>query len=128
MKRTFAFILAIIFTALPLASCKGGGTGSGQLLSFSQAQSIEEMEKLDGKENISFMFTTNNKRHNPNYTEDASKYLMEYVQERSRLVSQKKLTTPEQKAAFLARYDWDRMTAQDERVWQKIFEHLDDTK
>ena len=50
MKRTFAFILAIIFTALPLASCKGGGTGSGQLLSFSQAQSIEEMEKLDGKE------------------------------------------------------------------------------
>ena len=50
MKRTFAFILAIIFTALPLASCKGGDTGSGQLLSFSQAQSIEEMEKLDGKE------------------------------------------------------------------------------
>lgn len=50
MKRTFAFILAIIFTALPLASCKGGGTGSSQLLSFSQAQSIEEMEKLDGKE------------------------------------------------------------------------------
>ena len=50
MKRTFAFILAIIFTALPLASCNKSGTGSGQLLSFSQAQSIEEMEKLDGKE------------------------------------------------------------------------------
>ena len=50
MKRTFAFILAIIFTALPLASCNKESAGSGQLLSFSQAQSIEEMEKLDGKE------------------------------------------------------------------------------
>ena len=50
MKRTFAFILAIIFVIMPLASCDKGGTGSGQLLSFSQAQSIEEMEKLDGKE------------------------------------------------------------------------------
>ena len=50
MKRTFAFILAIIFAVMPLASCDNGDTGSGQLLSFSQAQSIEEMEKLDGKE------------------------------------------------------------------------------
>jgi len=50
MKRTFAFILAIIFVIMPLTSCDKGGTGSGQLLSFSQAQSIEEMEKLDGKE------------------------------------------------------------------------------
>lgn len=50
MKRTFAFILAIIFVVMPLASCDNGGTGSGQLLSFSQAQSVEEMEKLDGKE------------------------------------------------------------------------------
>ena len=50
MKRTFAFILAIIFAVMPLASCNKESAGSGQLLSFSQAQSIEEMEKLDGKE------------------------------------------------------------------------------
>ena len=50
MKRTFAFILAIIFAVMPLASCDKDGAGRGQLLSFSQAQSIEEMEKLDGKE------------------------------------------------------------------------------
>ena len=50
MKRTFAFILAIIFAVMPLASCNKERAGSGQLLSFSQAQSIEEMEKLDGKE------------------------------------------------------------------------------
>ena len=50
MKRTFALILALIFSVMPLASCeKGGSEGGGQLLSFSQAQSVEEMQKLDGK-------------------------------------------------------------------------------
>ena len=50
MKRTFALILAIIFAILPLASCeKDNSTDGAQLLSFSQAQSVEEMEKLDGK-------------------------------------------------------------------------------
>ena len=50
MKRTFALILALIFAVMPLASCeKGGSTDGTQLLSFSQAQSVEEMEKLNGK-------------------------------------------------------------------------------
>ena len=50
MKRTFALILALIFSVMPLASCeKGDSEGGAQLLSFSQAQSVEEMQKLDGK-------------------------------------------------------------------------------
>ena len=51
MKRTFAFILALIFSLIPLSSCnKEESPPEGtQLLSFSQAQSIEEMQKLDGK-------------------------------------------------------------------------------
>ncbi len=50
MKRTLSLLLALVFIALPLTSCAGDGTPSGaQLLSFSQAQSIEEMQKLDGK-------------------------------------------------------------------------------
>lgn len=79
---------------------------------------------LSDAPNVSFVLE-HNKGHNPNYTEDASKYLMEYVHEKGKLMSQKKLTTPDQKKFFLARFDWDRMTAQDESVWQKIFEHLD---
>ena len=82
---------------------------------------------LADKPNVSFILE-HNKGHNPNYTEDASKYLLEYVKEKSKLDSDKKLVTPDQKAFFLTRFDWNRMTAQDERVWQKIFEHLDDTK
>ena len=50
MKRTLALILAIIFAILTLASCeKGNSTDGAQLLSFSQAQSVEEIQKLDGK-------------------------------------------------------------------------------
>ena len=50
MKRTFAFILALIFAIMPLASCeKENSTDGAQLLSFSQAQSIEVMQELDGK-------------------------------------------------------------------------------
>lgn len=49
MKRTIALILALIFTIIPLSSCGEKTPDGAQLLSFSQAQSIEEMEKLDGK-------------------------------------------------------------------------------
>lgn len=49
MKRLFALLLAIIFVTLSLSSCGGKSDGGAQLLSFSQAQSVDEMEKLDGK-------------------------------------------------------------------------------
>ena len=35
------------------------------------------------------------------------------------------LATIEQKAAFVANYDWDRMTAQDEAVWDKVYQALE---
>ncbi len=49
MKRTIALLLALVFMALPLSSCGNKTSDGAQLLSFSQAQSIEEMEKLDGE-------------------------------------------------------------------------------
>ena len=63
------------------------------------------------------------KDHNPNYTQDAVKYLAEYM---SAVNKQKKnLRTDEQKKAFRDSFDWKRMTAQDEKVWSKILGHLD---
>ncbi len=47
MKRIIALILATICLALPLISCNDDGKATA--LSFSQAQSLEEMKKLDGK-------------------------------------------------------------------------------
>lgn len=81
-------------------------------------------EALSGKDNVKFILE-HNKGHNPNYTEDAVKYLSEYVKAKNKLSSKKKLVTPEQKADFLAAWDWNRMTAQDENVWGEIFAFLD---
>ena len=78
---------------------------------------------LKGKDNIRFLLLPN-KGHNPNYTEDAVKYLNEFGKARAKLARKKGLTA-EEKAAFVASYDWDRMTVQDEAVWAAVFEHLD---
>jgi hypothetical protein len=78
---------------------------------------------LDGRANIRFLFVTN-KGHNPNYTEEAVKYLEEFGSERVKLVRRKNVTA-EDKKNFVASYDWKRMTEQDEAVWNTIFNHLD---
>ena len=80
-------------------------------------------EGLEGKDNVKFMLVQN-KGHNPNYTEDAVKYLGEFGKARAKLARNKKATV-EDKAAFVASYDWNRMTTQDENVWKAIFDHLD---
>ena len=79
---------------------------------------------LEGRDNIKLILVPN-KGHNPNYTEDAVKYLGEYVTAKSKLTKKKKLETDEQKSALVASYDWNRMTVQDEAVWNVIFECLD---
>ena len=79
--------------------------------------------ELEGKDNIKLMLVTN-KGHNPNYTEEAVKYLGEFGKARAKLARNKKATA-EDKAKFVASYDWNRMTVQDENVWKVIFDHLD---
>lgn len=79
---------------------------------------------LSHKENIRLMLVSG-KRHNPNYTQDAVKYLAEYSALSNKLTRQKKLETAQQKASFVASFDWHRMTQQDEAVWEKIFACLD---
>lgn len=78
---------------------------------------------LDGKENVDFLFVSN-KGHNPNYTEDAVRYLGEFGKARAKL-TRKKRVTKEEKVRFVASYDWNRMTAQDEKVWEAIYTHLE---
>lgn len=78
---------------------------------------------LAGKETVKLMLVSG-KGHNPNYSDDAVAYLGEFGKARAKLVRKKNLTA-EDKAAFVASFDWDRMTKQDEKVWGAIFEHLD---
>lgn len=79
---------------------------------------------LAGKENIKLMLVSG-KGHNPNYTADAVAYKDAFFAELTKRRKKKQLQTIDQKAAFVAEYDWDRMTAQDEQVWNAIFEALD---
>lgn len=78
---------------------------------------------LEEKDNVSFLLLPN-KGHNPNYTEDAVKYLNKFGKARAKLIRNKGMTA-EKKAAFVASYDWEKMTEQDEIVWAAVFEHLD---
>lgn len=81
-------------------------------------------KELADKKNINFLKVTG-KNHNPNYTADAVKYLGEFLKARMRAEKNKKLTTAEQKKAFINSFDWNKMTQQDETIWAEIFKTLD---
>ena len=78
---------------------------------------------LSDKENITLMLT-DKKGHNPNYTEEAVKYLAGFSKARAKLWKRKKLTA-EDKAKFVSGFDFDKMTEQDESVWAEILKHLE---
>ena len=79
---------------------------------------------LSSNKNIEFLLL-NGKNHNPNFTTDAVAYKDAFFKDLSRKLKKKKLSTDEQKKAFVESYDWWKMTAQDEKVWEKIFKFLD---
>ena len=79
-------------------------------------------DALSGRDNVKLLLVPN-KGHNPNYTEDAVKYLGQYTSAVTK--QQKKLKTDAVKKAFRDSWDWDRMTRQDEAVWAEIFRVLD---
>lgn len=86
---------------------------------------FEHLQKaLKGRPNTEFVLVSG-KGHNPNYTEDAVKYKDEFSRELTRVRKSGELDTEEKKAAFIKRFDWDRMTAQDEEIWEKIISHLE---
>lgn len=80
-------------------------------------------EGLKDKENINLMLV-DNKSHNPNYTVEAVQLLNKFSKDRTNLFKQKNLTK-EDKEAFVSSYDWEKMTTQDNLIWEEIFNHLD---
>ena len=80
---------------------------------------------LADRPNVNFILEKN-KGHNPNYTEDAVTYLGSYVKSKTKLMKKNALATFEQKKNFLSSFDWNRMTAQDEKVWNEIINFFND--
>lgn len=82
-------------------------------------------ERLQGKENIRFLLL-HGKDHNPTYTDDAVKYKNAFFSDFVKAAKKKQLNTVEQQTAFMGKYDFRRMTEQDEQVWDTILAHLED--
>ncbi len=80
-------------------------------------------KELSGKENIKFLRLTG-KNHNPNYTKDAVQYKDKFFAEYQKALKKKALVTEEDKKAFKEKYDWKRMTAQDDKVWAEVLDFL----
>lgn len=81
-------------------------------------------KNLKDRKNISFMLV-DKKGHNPNYTVEAVEYKNIFFKEHKQAIKNNKLLTDSDKVEFIKQYDWDKMTTQDIKVWQKIFETLD---
>lgn len=77
---------------------------------------------LEHHSNLTFL-KVRRKGHNPNYTEAAVKYKNEFFAIYPK--EKKKLKTEEEKAAFVAAFDWDQMTEQDPLVWEQIYKALE---
>lgn len=82
-------------------------------------------QALEGKPNVRLLLV-DGKGHNPNYTADAVKYKDAFFAALTKAGKKKQLETAEQKQEFMAGFDWRRMTAQDEQVWNEIISHLKD--
>ncbi|MBQ8413705.1 MAG: alpha/beta fold hydrolase [Clostridia bacterium] len=81
-------------------------------------------EGLKDKNNIEFL-TVSGSGHNPTYTAEAFAYKERFFKDLKKQKKRGKLETKEQKIAFALRYDWYKMTEQNEDVWRRIFGFLE---
>ena len=79
--------------------------------------------KLADRKNVRFLLV-DGKSHNPNYTAEAVAYLDEFTEALAEVRKRKKIE-PQVRHAFRNKWDWKRMTAQDDAIWDEIFETLD---
>lgn len=87
----------------------------------------EAEEKLKERKNTEFI-KVSGKAHNPNYTQDAVKYMGEFFAAFGEKTKNKELLTEEEQTAFRDGWDVWKMTEQDDGVWYAIFEFLNGTK
>ena len=80
-------------------------------------------QELANRPNIRFRLEQN-KDHSPNYTVDAAAYKGAFFTAFEKATKKRLLNTKEQRSAFMANYDWERMTAQDPDVWKDILDTL----
>lgn len=86
---------------------------------------FEKLQSALGDRPNTVFMALDGKRHNPNFTADAVAYKDGFFAELTRKAKKKQLATPEARAAFVASYDWERMTAQDTELWEKVIAFIE---
>ena len=79
---------------------------------------------LGEKEGVLFL-ECDKKDHNPNYTRLAIIEKAKFFKALAKMKKQKKLSTDEEKAAFLGEWDFAKITEQDKLFWEKVFDFID---
>ena len=70
------------------------------------------------------VITVENKKHNPEYTDEALKTMRAWMGEYYRLIREKKLATPDARAAYFADKPIGRMTEQDPAIFDEILKFI----
>lgn len=110
LEETQAKLLVIHSEDDPTVSCR---------------KNFQALQKaLAGRPGTEFLLVTG-KEHNPNYTLDAVMYKDKFFKEMTEKLKKNEFTTEESKQAFKNSYDFDRMTAQDAAVWNRILTFLE---
>jgi hypothetical protein len=81
-------------------------------------------EDLADRPNTEFLLVTD-RDHNPTFTKPAVEYKNAFFKDLKQVKKRGTLVTDEDKSAFIASYDWRKMTEQDEEIWNRIFAFLD---
>ena len=81
-------------------------------------------KELQESQNIEFLLV-DKKGHNPNYTIEGLALLSKYLKERNKLIKQGYFTNKELIDDFNSKYDWDKITKQDESIWNEIYRVLE---
>lgn len=81
-------------------------------------------EALKDNKNIEFLLVSG-KKHNPNYSDEAVAELSKMTAAMTEGIKNKAFETPEDAEKFRTSWDWQKITEQDEKVWEKIFSFLE---
>jgi len=78
---------------------------------------------LEPKPNIKYLIL-DGKKHEPQYTKEASKYFYSFFEEYPVLIKKKVLKTKEDRIAYVNKFDFWKMTEQDKEVWDEIIKNI----
>lgn len=83
------------------------------------------IKKTIKNDNLSFLIVKG-KKHNPNYTVEAVKYMTETFADYYKKIKNKELDSYDEKKSFMSDKSALKMTIQDCEVWNKIFEFIEE--